>query len=387
MPVRSKYSVRTRSRRRNDLLAGFAAPVMTHSRETQQFARRPRIDHHPPLRSARSHPAVPVQHRSQATHAATWELIVVDDGSTDETSAYLASEQDAAPVPVTEIADATGRVLPAAINQGLRAARGEYLVVLNNDVVVTDGWLGQLIALANAKGDFAAEHAEHAETKTVGEREGRPAVDLGAGSGDPRTARGTGVPPSEGTVIGYAETTPPDPRFARGGKRCVRCRGRACAEAMRRRPERIHERLPARELQCLSLIPGRHGLGKRGAGRRSSRYAFRFYSDRRRSLARGVTSAALTTTSSRANASSVAKALSGRLDAAEKPLGSLTRRYSNQSSSVPKPINTPAGFPCLVITICSISARRRNFEKSSFSSPHTTHVQPSILVYTLSLAI
>jgi Glycosyl transferase family 2 len=90
----------------------------------------------------------------------------------------------AAAVPVTIIADATSRVLPATINQGLRAARGEYLVVPNNDVVVTDGWLGQLIALANAKGDFTAEHAEHAETKTEGEREGRPAVDSGAGSRD-----------------------------------------------------------------------------------------------------------------------------------------------------------------------------------------------------------
>jgi glycosyltransferase involved in cell wall biosynthesis len=115
--------------------------------------------------------------------------IVVDDGLTDETSAYLASVRDAAPVPVTVIADATSRGLAAAINQGLRAARGEYLVVLNNDVVVTDGWLGQLIALANAKGDFTADHAERAETKTEGEGEGRPAVDLGAGSGGPRTAR------------------------------------------------------------------------------------------------------------------------------------------------------------------------------------------------------
>jgi hypothetical protein len=65
----------------------------------------------------------------------------------------------------------------------------EYLVVLDDDGVVTDGWLGQLIALANAKGDFTAERAERAETKTGGEREGRPAVDSGAGSGDPRTAR------------------------------------------------------------------------------------------------------------------------------------------------------------------------------------------------------
>jgi hypothetical protein len=57
--------------------------------------------------------------------------------------------------------------------------------------VVTDGWLGQLIALADAKGDFTAEHAE---TKTEGEREGRPLVDLSAG--DPRTARGREGRPS-----------------------------------------------------------------------------------------------------------------------------------------------------------------------------------------------
>ncbi len=136
--------------------------VMRHSRETQQFARRPCIDHHPPLRSARSHPTVRCITALRRHTRQPWELIVVDDGSTDETSAYLASVQDAAPVPVTVIADATSRGLPAAINHGLRTASGEYLVVLKNDVVVTDGWLGQLIALANAKGEFTSEHAEHA---------------------------------------------------------------------------------------------------------------------------------------------------------------------------------------------------------------------------------
>ena len=80
-----------------------------------------------------------------------WELIVVDDGSSDEMSAYLESVREAVSVPVTVIAGATSRWIAAAINQGLKAARGEYLVLLNNDVVVTDGWLGQLIALANAK--------------------------------------------------------------------------------------------------------------------------------------------------------------------------------------------------------------------------------------------
>ena len=57
---------------------------------------------------------------------------------------YVAGVQDAASVPVTVIANATNRGFPAAINQGLQVARGEYLVLLNNDVVVTDGWLDQL---------------------------------------------------------------------------------------------------------------------------------------------------------------------------------------------------------------------------------------------------
>ncbi len=45
-------------------------------------------------------------------------------------------------------------------------ARGEYLVLLNNDVVVTSDWLEQMIALANAVG--AGDHG-------LSER-GRPAV-------------------------------------------------------------------------------------------------------------------------------------------------------------------------------------------------------------------
>jgi glycosyltransferase involved in cell wall biosynthesis len=80
-----------------------------------------------------------------------WELIVIDNGSTDGTGAYLSGVQDAAAVPVTVIANTANRGFPAAINQGLQQARGEYLVLLNNDVVVTDAWLDQLTALTTAK--------------------------------------------------------------------------------------------------------------------------------------------------------------------------------------------------------------------------------------------
>ncbi len=86
-----------------------------------------------------------------------WELIVVDNGSTDGTAFYLSGVQDAAAVPVIVISNKENRGFPAAINQGLQQARGEYLVLLNNDVVVTDAWLDQLIALAEMRVESGAE--------------------------------------------------------------------------------------------------------------------------------------------------------------------------------------------------------------------------------------
>jgi O-antigen biosynthesis protein len=86
-----------------------------------------------------------------------WELIVVDNGSTDDTAAYLRGVQDAAPVPVTVIHNTRNLGFPRAINQGLREARGEYLVLLNNDAVVTDDWLEQLIELAEMKGQVGGQ--------------------------------------------------------------------------------------------------------------------------------------------------------------------------------------------------------------------------------------
>jgi GT2 family glycosyltransferase len=79
-----------------------------------------------------------------------WELVAVDNGSTDGTAAYLQGVHDAAPFPVTVLTDPENRGFPAACNQGLRTARGDYLVLLNNDVVVTDAWLDQLVALADS---------------------------------------------------------------------------------------------------------------------------------------------------------------------------------------------------------------------------------------------
>jgi GT2 family glycosyltransferase len=79
-----------------------------------------------------------------------WELVVVDNGSADGTAEYLRGVRDTAPFRVEVIANPENRGFPAACNQGLAAARGEYLVLLNNDAVVTDAWLDQLAALARS---------------------------------------------------------------------------------------------------------------------------------------------------------------------------------------------------------------------------------------------
>ena len=79
-----------------------------------------------------------------------WELIVVDNGSTDGTAIYLAGVQDASPIPITVVSNPTNRGYPTAVNRGLFAALGDFLVVLDNDAVVTDGWLDQLVALTEA---------------------------------------------------------------------------------------------------------------------------------------------------------------------------------------------------------------------------------------------
>ena len=68
-----------------------------------------------------------------AQHTTAYELVLVDNGSDP-------AFEGAA------IRNETNLGFPAAVNQGLAAAKGDVVVILNNDVIVTQGWLDRLKA-------------------------------------------------------------------------------------------------------------------------------------------------------------------------------------------------------------------------------------------------
>jgi len=70
----------------------------------------------------------------------TFEVIVVDDQSSDETAERLAAIDG-----LIHLRNEQNLGFVGSCNRGARHARGDYLVLLNNDTRVLDGWLDELI--------------------------------------------------------------------------------------------------------------------------------------------------------------------------------------------------------------------------------------------------
>ncbi len=75
-----------------------------------------------------------------------YEIIVIDDASTDETKRNLKEIKGIKYVRFNE-----NKGFIKACNYGGKIAKGNYIVFLNNDTVVTDNWLNELISLFNDK--------------------------------------------------------------------------------------------------------------------------------------------------------------------------------------------------------------------------------------------
>lgn len=78
------------------------------------------------------------------------EIIVVDNGSTDETLAYLHSleKKNRHRKGMTIVANKENLGFAGGNNVGLGLSKGTYVLMMNNDIVVTPGWLDLLIATA-----------------------------------------------------------------------------------------------------------------------------------------------------------------------------------------------------------------------------------------------
>ncbi|NWF53575.1 MAG: glycosyltransferase, partial [Syntrophaceae bacterium] len=72
------------------------------------------------------------------------EIVFVDNGSSDGTDKWL-RQQVGKNINYRLIENKTNHGFSKGSNQGIKAARGKYILLLNNDVVLTEGWLTGLL--------------------------------------------------------------------------------------------------------------------------------------------------------------------------------------------------------------------------------------------------
>lgn len=91
----------------------------------------------------------------------SWDLVVVDNGSTDTTVAVLEAEAPWAQVVVND----ANRGLPAANNQGMAATTGAYLLICNPDVRFAPGAIDALCAVLDdhPQAGFAIPRLEYSD--------------------------------------------------------------------------------------------------------------------------------------------------------------------------------------------------------------------------------
>jgi GT2 family glycosyltransferase len=83
----------------------------------------------------------------------SFEVVVVDNGSVDESAALVEEMASSYPVPLRLIVNSNNRGFCAANNQGFAASHSDLVALLNNDAEADPGWLEALESVIRVSGD------------------------------------------------------------------------------------------------------------------------------------------------------------------------------------------------------------------------------------------
>lgn len=77
-----------------------------------------------------------------------YRIIIIDNGSGEETRKYLEGLDNRTDIETLLIRNERNLGCAKAINQGLKASSAAYVCLLNNDTLLTEGWLSEMVAIA-----------------------------------------------------------------------------------------------------------------------------------------------------------------------------------------------------------------------------------------------
>ncbi len=81
-------------------------------------------------------------------------LLIVDNGSEEETKAYLRSVCGNNHVTVEVLTNSTNEGFVGGMNRGMRHSTAPFVCLLNNDTLATPGWLSRMVLAANRFADI-----------------------------------------------------------------------------------------------------------------------------------------------------------------------------------------------------------------------------------------
>ena len=87
-------------------------------------------------------------------NAPSFEVLVIDNGSTDGSRSMLAEFKESAPFPLQVVKNDANRGFCAANNQGIQMSRGEWIALLNNDAEAQPDWLRTMYDAVSDRSEY-----------------------------------------------------------------------------------------------------------------------------------------------------------------------------------------------------------------------------------------